>query len=567
MIATLPRKWLGKQADLVAAKELAEQLDLHPLVARVLTTRNCSRVESAEAFLNADRTALLDPFLMHDMGRAVHRIRQAVQAGERIRVVGDYDVDGVTSTTLMVRTLRQLGANVDWYVPSRFTDGYGLNPTIVENAARDGIHLIVTVDNGIAAFGAAARAKELGLDVIVTDHHHIGDIPNVYAIVHPAFPKTMYTFHDLCGAGVAFKVAQALLGRFPEEYLDLVALGTVADQMPLIGENRVLVKEGLVQINREQTCPGIAALIEVAGLVGKPITSDNLAFQLAPRVNAVGRLATADVAVDLMLADAKSLASQLAGELDLYNNRRKALQNEVEQQALQQIEEHPEWLEQRGLVVAGENWHEGVIGIVAGHLTERFHQSTLCLSLNGDHVKGSGRAIPNFDLYRTLADVQHTTGIFTKWGGHEAAAGMSLFAEDVDRLRTAYCEAVEQNWFEDVELEPFVDCDAPLDLSELSYRLVDDVRLLGPFGQGNPEPVFFIRDAQVVRVQTMGKNNQHLKIWVRDGIGRMYPVLAFGHGDQVQDWENVLRRHLLVTVGDNHWNGERMLQLRLVDAK
>ncbi len=347
MIATanLKRKWVGQEADVDAVKQLADELGLHPLAARVLATRNCSQVESAEAFLNADRTSLLNPFLLHDMERAVHRIRQAVQAGERIRVVGDYDVDGVTSTTIMVRTLRTIGATVDWYVPSRFTDGYGLNPNIVENAATDGIRLIVTVDNGIAAFDAAARAKELGLDVIVTDHHHIGDIPDVYAIVHPAFPKTMYTFHDLCGAGVAFKVAQALLGRFPEEYLDLVALGTVADQMPLIGENRVLVKEGIVQMNRERACLGIAALIDVAGLVGKPITSDNLAFQLAPRVNAVGRLATADLAVELMLADAKSLASQLAGELDLYNNRRKALQNEVEQQALEQIEAHPEWLE------------------------------------------------------------------------------------------------------------------------------------------------------------------------------------------------------------------------------
>ena len=438
----------------------------------------------------------------------------------------------------------------------------------MEKAAQDGVRLIVTVDNGIAAFEAAARAKELGLDVIVTDHHHIGDIPDVYAIVHPAFPKAMYTFHDLCVTGVAFKVAQALLGRFPEKVLDLVALGTVADQMPLIAENRVLFKEGLAHMNRERTCLGIAALIEVSGLYGKPITSDHLAFQLAPRINAVGRLATADVAVDLMLADAKSLASQLAGELDLYNNRRKALQNEVEQQALLQIEEHPEWLEQRGLVVAGENWHEGVIGIVAGHLTERFHKSTLCLSLDKEFAKGSGRAVPNFDLYRTLADVQHTTGIFTKWGGHAAAAGMSLCAEDVDRLRAAYCDAIERNGFEeDVALEPFVDCDAPLDLSDLSYKLVDDVRLLEPFGQGNPEPVFFIRDAQVVRVQTMGKDNQHLKVWVRDGIGRTYPVLAFGHGDEVGDWEDVQRRHLLVTVGDNHWKGERTLQLRLVDAK
>ncbi|MCL6445088.1 MAG: single-stranded-DNA-specific exonuclease RecJ [Alicyclobacillus sp.] len=560
-------KWIGRKADPDAAANLVMHFGLHPVAARVLAARNCARIESASRFLNPDRSQLLDPFLLHDMQRAVVRIKQAVERREKILVYGDYDVDGCVSVAILVRALRSLGVDPAWFVPSRFTDGYGLHANIVRSVAEQGVGLIVTVDTGITGFEAAAEAKRLGVDLIITDHHRIGDIPDAYAVVHPAFPRSMYSFHDLCGAGVAFKLAQALLDKFPEELLDLVTLATVADQVPLLGENRVLVKEGLQRINREALCCGLAALIDVAGIAGKRITSEHLAFQLAPRINAVGRLAHAKRAVELLLTEDEREAWSIAHELNAYNRRRQVLQNQVEQEALAQIDAHPHWLEQGGLVVAGENWHEGVIGIVAGKLTERFWKSTLCISVNGEHAKGSGRAIPEFDLYRTLRDVQERTGVFTRFGGHEAAAGFSLRTKDLNRLQQSFWHAVRRNWFEDVELEPHIVCDAPLALGELSFQLVDDLRRLEPFGQGNPEPVLFIRDTNIMSVQTIGADDKHLKIWVKDNIGRTYPVLAFGRGHELDDWQGVCQRHLLVTVGDNHWNGQRTLQMQLVDAK
>jgi single-stranded-DNA-specific exonuclease len=498
------------------------------------------------------------------MEKAVTRIRRAIANGELILIVGDYDVDGTTATTIMVRTLQSLGANVAWYIPSRFTDGYGLNVMIIERAISQGVSLIITVDNGIAAFDAATAAKERDIDLIITDHHQIGQaVPIAYAVVHPAYPRSLYPFPDLCGAGVAFKLAQALLERLPDEYLDLVALATVADQVPLLGENRILVKEGLAIINRDDHSLGIAALIEVAGLTDQRMTSTNLAFQIAPRINAVGRLANASQAVELFLTDDPHQAMELARVLNAYNHRRKSIQDHIEQQALAQIAQHPEWLDHRSLVVAGEEWHEGVIGIVAGKLTERFGKPTLCIATNGDKAKGSGRSVEEFDLYRTLADVQRESHVFTKWGGHAMAAGFSLASADVETLRQTMWQVIDG--YEDVELKPQIRCDAPLTLTAMSYQLVNDLQRLEPFGQGNPEPVFLVKGAKVVGVQTMGEE-KHLKVWISDNL-HTYQVVAFGRGQERVDWERAGQRHLLVTVGENVWNGERALQMMLVDAR
>ncbi|RIV26419.1 hypothetical protein D2Q93_04415 [Alicyclobacillaceae bacterium I2511] len=285
--------------------------------------------------------------LMHDMPRAVARIRQAIQAQEPILVYGDYDVDGTAATAILVRTLRKLGADPAWFIPSRFTDGYGLHTNIVQAAAEQGVKLLITVDTGITAVEAGEAAKALGVDLIVTDHHHISTVPDAVALVHPAYPRSMYSFHDLCGAGVVFKLAQALLGEFPEDLLDLVALATVADQVPLVGENRVLVKEGLKRLNSEPNL-GLEALIAVAGLAEKRVTSTAAAFQLAPRINAVGRLAHAKRAVELFLTEDPQEALSIARELNVYNDRRKALQSQVEAEALAQIEAHPKWLGKKG---------------------------------------------------------------------------------------------------------------------------------------------------------------------------------------------------------------------------
>ena len=568
-VAKIPRKWIGAKQNIEFAADIAAHFEIHPMVARVLAGR-FETMEGIEEFLHVNRDHLYHPMLMHDMEKAVKRIRKAIQHVERVLIVGDYDVDGVTATTILVRTLESLNTNVSWYIPSRFTDGYGLHPGIVHRAHENGVSLIITVDNGIASFDAVAKAKELGIDLIITDHHHIGqDVPVAHAVVHPAYPRSMYPFKELCGAGVAFKLAQALLGRLPEEYLDLVALGTVADQVPLVRENRVLVKEGLALINRGQMVKGLSALVEVAGLSRQRITSTEVAFRLAPRINAVGRLADASLAVELLLADDPQKAAELARTLHHYNERRKSIQEEIEQQALGQIEANPSWLNSRGLVVAGDDWHEGVIGIVAGHLTEWFYRPTLCISVHKEQAKGSGRSVDDFDLYQTLDHVQQAAEVFSKWGGHAAAAGFSLPGEKIPLLRETMQQVMDG--YEDVkeELTPKIMADAQLELGELSYQLIDDLKRLEPFGEGNSEPIFFIKNSKVSAVSTMGSTKHHLRVMVSENnrIGRTYPLIAFGEGENATQWKQTSTVHLLATLNENVWEGQRSIQLMLVDAR
>jgi single-stranded-DNA-specific exonuclease len=562
---TTRRKWNGATVNLDLANQMSHEFNLHPLVARVLASRHPS-IKSAQSFLNTSRADIHDPFLMYEMERAISRIHRAIKNDETIWVVGDYDVDGVTVTTILVRTLHSMGANVRWYVPSRFTDGYGLHSGIVDQAYADGATLIITVDNGISAHEAIAHANKLGMTVIVTDHHHIGQkLPDAYATLHPNHPYGEYPFADLCGAGVAFKLAHALLGRLPEEYLDLVALGTVADQVSLVGENRALVKEGLVRINSGNITLGLAALMGVAGIRNQRVTSTDFAFKLAPRINAVGRLADASMAVELLLTSDPRVAMDLAHKLNRYNEQRKVIQERIEREAIEQINTHFEWVTHgKSLVVAGEGWHEGVIGIVASHLVDYYSVPALCISVSGDTAKGSGRSVEEVNLYDILDVVQQQTGVLTKWGGHAAAAGFSLASGRVDELR-----AVMGDVMQDVEWEPHIVADAPLQLGELSFRLLDDLKRLEPFGNGNEEPVLFVRDARVRTVYTMGADKQHLKVIVSEngGIGFPYQMVAFGHGDEVDEWRNARTRHLLVTLNENVWNDEKSIQLMMVDAK
>ncbi|MFD1676046.1 single-stranded-DNA-specific exonuclease RecJ [Alicyclobacillus fodiniaquatilis] len=560
------RKWLPRTADLDATETLIEQLNIHPLVARVLTTRSCSRVDTAREFLSPDRSSLYSPSLMHDLDKAVKRIRKAIDTEEKIVVIGDYDVDGVTSTTLLIRTLRSLKAQVDYIIPSRVEDGYGINVKMVQACFEKSVGLIITVDNGVAAVEPARVARQLGIDLIVTDHHHLPDeLPKAFAIVHPCYPRAFYPTATLCGCGVAFKLAQALLGRFPEEHLELVAMGTLADQMSLLGENRLLVQLGLQQLTLSPSL-GVFALLYVSGLENKRITANHIHFQVAPRINAVGRMAHAARVVELFLTEDPELAMTIANEMSTQNRFRQTIQERVEQEALQQIADHPEWLEGNTLVVALEGAHEGVIGIVAGNLTERFYKPTLCLSIDGDMAKGSGRSIDGFDLYEALRDVQERSYIFAKYGGHSAAAGFSLHAKDIERLREGFAYAARRKWTDDI-LPPHIYCDAPLRLNEMSFKLSDDLKRLEPYGQANPQPVFFVKNVVVGRVETMGTEGKHLKLWVEDDSGRGQEVVAFNRGHEIDHWEEGTRHHLVVKVEENIWQTSRKVQLHLVDHR
>ena len=561
------RRWIGKRASLDTVKHLADTFDLHPLVARVLVARHLSDPQAAQAFLFPDRSQLYDPALLHDAPKAVARIRQAIAQGERILVYGDYDVDGACATAILVRTLRMLGADPEWFVPDRFADGYGLHTAIVRQVAERGIRLIITVDTGITGVEAADEARACGVDLIVTDHHHLPErLPKATAIVHPAYPRALYPFADLCGAGVAFKLAQLLLGRFPDELLALAALATVADQVPLLRENRVLVHEGLHELNVHPSV-GLAALAEVAGLSSTRIEATHAAFQLAPRLNALGRLGDAGRAVRLLLTDDPEEARRLADEANSQNRFRQQIQERLYQEALAQIAAHPEWLDRPALVVSVANAHEGVIGIVAGKLAERFYKPTLCVTTDGEAAKGSGRSVTDIHLCDLLAAVQRETGVFTRFGGHAAAAGFSLAATDIPRLRRAFVEQVEHAWPEDVPRTPYTEVDAPLALAELSANLVRDAQRLAPFGRENPEPVFFVREARVLDARTMGGDGKHLRARVQEGSGRSVALVAFGRGQEIDDWSVGRARPMLVTVSEHRWQDLVQIQLQLVDRR
>ena len=567
-LAPIKRKWIGRKAQEYKWMEIAEKFHIHPLVARILVARDIYNELHVEEHLRTDRTGIYSPNLLHDIDKTVQRIRQAVERNERIHIVGDYDVDGTCATAILVKVLRAIGANPTYHIPSRFTEGYGLSIDVVEECARTGVHLLITVDTGITAIEQALRVKELGVsDLIVTDHHHFAnELPKTFATVHPRYPRSYYPEKNLCGAGVAFKIAQALLERVPDELFDLVALATVSDQVPLLDENRVLVREGLRQMNHNPSL-GVQALLAVTGLDKQRVTSTHIAFQLGPRINSMGRLKHAKRVVEMFLTDDPDEAYAIAEELNDLNQFRKSIQERMEQEALEQIEANPHWLEKKTLTVFGADFNEGLVGIVAGRLAERFHKPTLCLAKNGDMAKGSGRSIRGYDLHRSLAeDVQGKYGLFYAFGGHEAAAGFSLELKDVEKLREAFWDAGDEAWNKEIP-EANYTADAPLELKDLNITLVDELKRLEPYGQQNPEPIFFVPYAKVWDVNTMGAGHEHLRITLEDEIGRLHTIVAFGRGQDLRQWERNSVHRLLVTVQENVRNGQRRVQLQLVDVR
>ncbi len=561
----MQRRWIGRTANQEDVTSLARECQLHPLVARVLVARGIRTPGAVQTLLHAGRSTLYNPALLHDAPKAAQRIRRAIDNQETILIYGDYDVDGTCATAILVRALRTRGANPLWRVPDRFAEGYGLHPHVIHEAAEQGVTLIVTVDTGITATEAAQAARQHGIDLIITDHHHIPSaVPTAFAVVHPDYPRSLYPCKDLCGAGVAFKLAELVLGRFPEELLPYVALATVADQVPLTGENRILVREGLHEINRTPDV-GIAALADVAG--AKHIRASDIAFQLGPRMNSVGRLDHARHVVDLLLTDDPVTAARLALVCQAHNRFRQTLQERIYQEAFAQIEAHPSWQEHATLVVSGTNWHEGVIGIVAGKLAERFYKPTLCIS--EENGKGSGRTVPGLDLYRVLSEVEAQESVFARFGGHAAAAGFTLRdPTPVDALRERFAQTVADTWPDDVPKEPYTDVDAPLPIENINLTLAQEIERLEPFGQGNPSPLFFIKEAQIAMSSLVGKNDKHLRLRLRAPSlkrGAGATVIGFGFGNDADALAEGSVRHLLVHVERNVFGNQVSLQLRLSD--
>ena len=513
--------WQIKTAEAGAEEKLASA-GCGVLLRRVLAARGCKDAAAAHQLLEPSAD-LSDPFLLRDMDKAVARIEQAIEAEEPIVIYGDYDVDGISATAILYECLSSQGAHVRCKLPTRGS-GYGLTRPALEALARKGFTLVITVDNGISAVEEAACAKELGLDLVITDHHLPGEtLPDAVAVVDPKRADDESPFKNLCGAGVAFKLCAALEGCDPAELLEMygefVALGTVADVMPLVGENRVLVREGLALL-QDTMRPGLHALLESGGYAGKPVTTDTVSYGLAPRLNAAGRMDNASVALKLLLCGDEEQATGIAARLAEINTERQQTEQDVFAAACRTLETDPARLQDRVLVVSGEDWHPGVIGIVAARLMERYSRPVLVISLHEGEGRGSGRAPDAFDLHSALAAC---AGHLTRFGGHAAAAGIEIEEEKLPAFRQAINEWAAQHAARPAPAT--LQLDAVVTLEELDLPNVQELTRLAPFGRENPTPVLLVQNAVVDGVWAMGAEGRHTRVRLRQGNHTLFASL------------------------------------------
>lgn len=523
------KRWVTAKPNLETVRSLARSCGFTPLAAAALCARGIDTPEAARAFLETDPAKLHDPMLLPDMAKARDTIRRAIEQGKKIAVFGDYDVDGVTSTCVMTRVLRSLGADVRHYIPDRLSEGYGLSMGAMDRLAQDGIGLIITVDSGVSAFEEIARARELGMEVVVTDHHECREeLPDANAVVNPKRADSTYPFAELAGVGVAFKLACALAGdgqqrAVLEQYADLVALGTVADVMPLIGENRIIVAAGLRRMAETQNV-GLSMLLHESGQQGKRLTASTISFILAPRINAAGRLGHADMAAELFLTDDPRRARTLAMALCEQNKQRQATENQILEQALQKLRREYDPLEDQVIVLAGEDWHHGVIGIVSSRICDRYACPTVLIALEDGIGKGSGRSVKGFNLYEALCD---SAPLLERFGGHELAAGLTIREENIQQFRENM-EAWAREHVNPQELMPILHIDCPIAPEFISTEATRGLDVLEPFGMGNPQPVFSMCDLLVEEITPIS-SDRHVRLTLSKD-GQTYTAMLFGTG-------------------------------------
>ena len=537
---------------------LAAELGLDPVTATVLVRRGYGDAERARAFLEADLPGH-DPFLLGDMRAAVEAIRAAIAAGKRICVHGDYDADGICATALAVLILRELGADVVAHLPSRFDEGYGLQRETLTRLAGEGCGLVLTVDCGVTAAEEVAHARELGLEVVVTDHHRAGPELPECPVVGPY--RGEYPFRELCGTGVAWKLGQALLGAGSEalkRHLDLVAVATVADVVPLVDENRGLAVAGLRQLARTQK-PGLRELMRSARVDPAAVDAGAIGFRLAPRLNAAGRLGRPEAALELLLTDEAEVAKRLAAQLEDLNRERQAVEERILREAVEAIEEWPAARrDRRAYVVAGEDWHEGVIGIVASRLVERYHRPVVLIAGTDGHWKGSGRSIRTFDLHDGLREC---AGDLERWGGHAAAAGLSIRPERVEAFAEAFGAVADARLDED-DLQPVTTVDALAHGSDLTLDLCAELARLAPFGLGNPNVTLLLAGCELAELSTVG-DGKHLRFRVREDGRDSGSAIAFRRGASLDRLRRVGHYDVAFRLEANQWNGTVSPQLNV----
>ncbi len=553
------------------AAALAAALGVHPVIARLLCLRGLGDVAEATRFLNPSIEHLNDPFKLADMTRAVERLERALAQRERIAIHGDYDVDGITSTVILRRALEMLGGDVVHFIPERLRDGYGLQTPAIERLHAERVSLVVSVDCGIRSTDAALRARELGVDLIVTDHHEPeGSLPPAYAVINPKRADCSYPDKHLAGVGVALKVVQARCdragkGKWLPAFVKIAAIGTLADVVPLVGENRVIARLGLASLSRGPHTIGLRSLLDASGLSGKTIDSYQVSFMLAPRVNAAGRMSTPDIATRLLLATDEAMGEEaraLAQQLNDENLRRQEEEADLVAQARKAIETDPSVGAHNVLVVGGEGWHRGVIGIAASKLVDMFHKPAIVLSVDGETAHGSCRSIPDFDM---LAALEHCSDVFIRFGGHKQAAGLTMEAARVPEFR-ARVNAYADDVLEPDQLRPRLRIDGPLNLRSISSELMRDLDSLGPFGMSNPRPVFHASGVEIVDGPRTLKD-RHLKMtFAQDG--RRFRAIAWRAAERADFLtRNRAGVNLAFSLEKNEYQGETYFELNVCDVK
>lgn len=560
------KKWTLIHKGKPELTEEAKKFKISPEISQILKNRKVDTEEDIKLFTNPTLDYLRDPFLMKDMEKAVDKIKKSIELKERIWIYGDYDVDGVSSTSILITYFKSIGYDVRYYIPNRLEEGYGINKEAIDHINSEGCDLMISVDCGITSVEEVEYANELGITVIITDHHECqSEIPNAYAVINPKQSDCNYPFDMLCGCGIAFKLIQALTPKdeFKEkvyDYIEITTLATICDIVPLVDENRIIVKNGLKAMKDGQNI-GLSELIKVCGVDKEKIGSSHIGFTIGPRINAAGRLGFSNLGVELFTEDSKEKAHEIALLLDEKNNDRQMIEMKIHHEAEMIIKNDPSYENDKVIVLAHEGWQHGVIGIVASKLTEKYYKPTILMCIEDGEATGSARSIKGFSIFDALNDC---SDILTKFGGHEQAAGLSIKEENIAELRRRINESADINLTEDDMIEE-IKVEYELDENSIGFDLIEELRKLEPFGMSNPTPRFIIRDCILKDMRLMGQNKQHIKIEVeKDNV---YECVGFNASHLIDGLRIGDRVDILFQLDENTFMGNRKIQFLIKDLR
>lgn len=557
----MKKKWQIYEEEQEKINKISIQYHINKLLASILVNRNIEE-DKIEAFLNPTRKSFHDPFLMPDMKKAVDRILKAMQNKEKIIIYGDYDVDGITSITVLKSFLEDRGVHVDSYIPNRLEEGYGLNKPAVEKIAENKYQLMITVDCGISGIEEIEYANSLGIETIVTDHHEVGDsLPNAIAVVDAKRKDNEYPCRDLAGVGVVFKLIQAIgikLGLEEKEYLkylDIVCIGTISDIVPLVDENRAIAKLGLLLVRQTKNL-GLQSLLISSGY--KNIDSTTISFGVAPRINACGRMGHADEALNLFLSKDIYEVNELTKKLNEYNKIRQETEKNIYEDAVNQIEQN-KLNEKNAIIVSGENWHHGVIGIVSSKITDLYFKPSILLCNEGEFSKGSGRSIPGFDLHQALMQCQDT---IDRFGGHAMAIGITIKTDKFQEFAEEFENVAKEAKID--EIIPIINIDAKIELNEINKEMVESLKLLEPYGEGNKMPIFAFRNLKIDSIRALSEG-KHIKLTLKDN-NNIINAIGFNLGKIAEDYRIGDKIDIVGTLEINSFNGVDSLQINIKDV-